>query len=134
MVLTDRDKSIPANVVDSVRIAALLAGCYRLWSLLALPAVDALVGEIDEVDGALAHQEGSSPILVDPGAGVERHGCHISGASLRAPADDHIPAALAGAGLDPVHVVAVEGNLAEGYGAGGDQVRGDGGLPGAVRG
>src|SRR5439155_391457 len=78
--------------------------------------VQALVGEVGEVDVVAVDGERAAAVLVDRGAGRERRGQDVDGVLAQNPADDHLPASLGGAALVPVQGVGGGQQPAEGDG------------------
>src|SRR5439155_14551124 len=95
-------------------------------------AVEALIGEVREVDRAGGDGKGGAAVLVHAGADVERRWRHVFETAVgRAPHDD-AAAAFGGAHFGPIHVVAVEDDVLEAQALAGDHLSSDGRLPGTV--
>ena len=91
----------------------------------AILAVQPLVDEVAEEDRVAGDQVRRTAVLVDAGADVHVARGDVLGRSGRRPADEHVAAALGGAGLERVQIVSDERDRAQPDGARRDQLRGD---------
>ena len=94
--------------------------------------VEALVGEVREVHVAAVDGHRRAAVLVHARAGVEARRGHIDGQPVERPLHDHVATALGRPPLGPVHIVAVERDLAEPERARRDARRGERRGPCAV--
>ena len=132
VVLADADQAAARTVDDAVGVPEAELGRERVgraaWSL----PVQALVGEVAEVDHSVRDRIGAAAVLVYASADVERGRGHVRGPPVRGPPDDYGPRSLLRAHLGPVDVVAVDGRLAEPDEGGRDEAGPDRRPPGPV--
>src|SRR5688500_554371 len=96
-----------------------------------LLAVNTLIVEVREIDGALVHGVGGAAVFVHARAHVKAGWSDVD-RTVGRPLDDHIPAALRCPAFEPIHIMTVELNLIQPKRAGGHARGGEGRWPGAV--
>ena len=132
VVLTDADQ--PAAAVDhAVGVAQAVVVRHGRRRPAPIDAVEALIGEVREVDDAVEYREVAAAVLVNAGPSVERRWRHVLDVAVRPAPDDHVASSLRRPALDPVDVLAVDDDLAEAHGARDDEVGRDRRPPRAVR-
>ena len=123
MVLANADHSSVAPVDNAVRVAEVGLRGQRSRLTTRLLPVEALVGEVGEVDHSIRHRVGPAAVLVHPRPDVERRRGYVLGPAVGGPPHDDGPAPLHGAHLSPVDVVAVDDGLTEAHELRHDKVR-----------
>src|SRR5713101_8913588 len=111
VVLANRDQSLMPLIEDEVGVPDVLGRRDRDgWPSRIVP-VEALILEVGEPDGALAHQVPAAAILVDPRARVVLRRRDVRDAPVGTAPDNDITASLGRPLLDPIDVIAVELDL-----------------------
>ena len=120
------------NAIDAVvrEERTLIGDRHRRLAWL-LP-IDALIGEIREIDRALVDRVCAAAVFMHARAHVEGRRRDVADVAIRRAPDDHVAAALRRPALDPIHILAVELNLIEAKRAGGDARSRERRWPGAV--
>ena len=135
MVLGHADQPAPGVVHGRVGVADGDRRRDRSRRLGAVhrPAVQPLVGEVREVRHAVRHRQRPAAVLVDPGPGVVGGRRQLRHRAVRGQPHRRAPARLVRTRLDPVHVVAVDGDAFEPQRSRGQHLGGDRRLPRPVR-
>ena len=113
VVFPDINQAVEFSIVDTVGVAIGGGGGYRFWWLQRCLPVEALVGEIREIESAVANQIGRASVLMDPRPGIQWHRRENLSCSIIVQADNRAPSSFGWPALDPIHVVAVKGDLSE---------------------
>ena len=132
VILTHADQPAAIRVDDEVGIAQRGFGGDGFRGFARPLPVNALVGEVGEVDDAVADGVIAAAVLVDARAGIEAGRGHVLAPAHLRPTDNDVAAAFLRAALNPVDVVAVGAGLRQADCAAKQQVGGDGGFPGTV--
>ena len=124
MVFPHADDPAPALVDDHVGIPDIGLRRDRAGFTSRFLPVHPLISKVAKINHATGNSESPSSVFVHPGTHVERRWRHVNGLALEIHAHQHISAGLRRTGLDPIDVIAVQGNLAQSDGLGDDQIGG----------
>ena len=95
--------------------------------------VETLIGEVREVHVTAVHGHRGAAVLVDTRACVEARRCDVHGRPIERALHDDVASALGRPSLGPVHIVAVEDDVAQPQRPSRDPCRGQRRRPRAVR-
>ncbi len=112
VVFPDINQAVGYSIVYSVGVKQEW-GRDGIWCVLRCLPVEALVGEIREIESAVANQIGRASVLMDPRPGIQWHRRENLSCSIIVQADNRAPSSFGWPALDPIHVVAVKGDLSE---------------------
>ena len=119
MILAHADQSATQRIDHAIRVAQRGLGRDRPRRVAGLVAIETLIGEVREVDGAVMQRIRSAAIFVNARADVEPLRSDVNGTS-RGPFHDHVPPTFERAPFEPVNVAAVNLDLIEPQRAGSD--------------
>ena len=96
VIFTDADQPVALVVDDQVSVAHITCGCNGPWRFARQVAIQAVVGEVREVDYAVIDGEAAAAVFVDPRTRIESSRRQLLNMSIPMQAGDGTPAALFG--------------------------------------
>ena len=96
VIFTDADQPVAPVVDDQVGVAHITCGGDGLWRLARQVAIQAVVGEVREVDYAVIDCEAAAAVFVDPRTCIESCRRQLLNMSIPLQAGDGTAAALLG--------------------------------------
>jgi hypothetical protein len=113
----------PTTMVDNgVRVAERSYGCERLRFPIYRLTIESLVWKMRKIDSLLGDRKRAATVLVHARTGIEWSWQNINRAPVRSPAHDDVTSTFGWSCFDPVHVFAIETNLAQAGRRGDDEV------------
>ena len=134
MILADADQSLTCSIEGRVSVEP-IAGWRdrrrraRPSVCCDLDAIDSLIGEVREIHRTIREHEGSPAVLLHAGADVETRWRHLAAAAVGPHAHEHVASAVLWPSLQPVHIVAIDGDAAHPKALRGDRFGRDWGRP-----
>src|SRR5262245_28184632 len=132
MILAHADHPVTPAVNHAVGVTHFSFRRYSLRLSGAVEAIHSLVGEVREIDCAVAYGKTAAAVFVDARASVERRRREVSRFTIRLKFNNQLAAFLSRPGLNPVDVGAMNSDLTQTDSPGDDQIRSDLRFPGTV--
>src|SRR5262249_18983122 len=132
MILAHADHSISLPIYTAVGVTHFGFRRDRPGRSGAVEAIQALIGEVREIDHAVAYRKTASAVFVDARAGVERNRREVGGFPILRAFSDHVAAFFLRPRPKPVNILAFNCDLHKTDRAGNDQIGSDRRFPRTV--